>query len=115
MIQVGLISTSDIHTGANHGGGGKGGGHGPAIPMGLVTARELNVLGSHGFDSAALSDLLEMVARGEFDPARLVDQRVTLEEGARVLESMRHASPTGIVMITQFGPSLSDPLRACRL
>jgi alcohol dehydrogenase len=88
MVQVGLL------------------GGGPPVPamMGLVTARELTILGSHGFDSGVLSELLRMASEGTLDPSRLVERRVTLEEGAQVLESMRDSSPPGIVMITRFGP-----------
>jgi alcohol dehydrogenase len=108
MIQVGLISSSSD----NNNDDGDGFTHSmepppPIIPMGLVAAHELQILGSHGFDSNALSALLDMVADGRLDPGQLVERHVSLEEGARVLESMKHSSPLGMVMITQFGPPSS--------
>jgi threonine dehydrogenase-like Zn-dependent dehydrogenase len=78
-----------------------------AVPMELVTARELSILGSYGFDPGVLSELLRMVSEGKLDPSRLVERHVTLEQGAQVLESMRCFSTPGIVMITEFGPPSS--------
>jgi alcohol dehydrogenase len=74
----------------------------PSIPMGLVAARELELVGSHGFAAADLPDLLQMVADGSLDPSNLVEKEVTLEEGARALEDMDHGSPLGITVITKF-------------
>lgn len=84
MIQVGLPATS------------------PPIPMGLVAGKELELIGSHGFDAVDLPDLLEMVSMGKLDPAVLVEKEVTLEEGCQALMEMDKASPLGMVMITKF-------------
>jgi alcohol dehydrogenase len=79
----------------------------PSIPMGLVVARELELVGSHGFAAADLPDLLQLVADGTIDPSQLVEKECTLEEGARALEDMDHGSPLGITVITQFQSSSS--------
>ena len=86
------------------------------IPLGIVVARELEVVGSHGFDSHTLKELLHLVSSGTLDPGMLVERCVTLDEGAVVLESMRHCSPLGMVMITDFAePSVQRPTRSSRL
>lgn len=73
----------------------------PEIPMAMVAGRELELIGSHGFASDALPDLLDRIAQGQLDPGRLVQREVSLREGARILERMDHESPLGITMITQ--------------
>lgn len=75
----------------------------PKVPMGLVAGRELELIGSHGFDAADLSGILDMVATGQFDPLQLVERCVSLKEGAEVLMSMDRQSPLGMTMITDFG------------
>ena len=89
MVQVGLIADDDDE--------GR-----PRIPMGLIAARELELVGSHGFASDDLPNLLNMVATRQLDPSQLVEQQVSLEEGVRVLQDMDHKSPLGITMITNF-------------
>ena len=74
----------------------------PVIPMGLVAGRELELVGSHGFAAQDLPDLLQLVVDGTLDPARLVEQEVTLEEGAQAIEDMDHGSPLGITVVTKF-------------
>ena len=87
------------------------------IPLGTIAARELNVVGSHGFDTHTLKELLHLVSSGKLDPGMLVERCVNLDEGARVLESMRHSSPLGIVMITHFAEptTLRPPTQSSRL
>jgi len=84
MVQVGLVSGT------------------VAIPMDLVVAQEIEIVGSHGFAATDLPHLLKMVASGKLDPSRLIEREVTLEEGARAIEAMDHGSPLGITMVTQF-------------
>ena len=84
VVQVGLVAAQ------------------PNIPVGLITAREIEFVGSHSFDALDLPKLLNMVASGQLDPARLVEREVSLASGAKVIEDMDHGSPLGITMITQF-------------
>lgn len=88
MVQVGLISASPVN-----------------VPMDLVTGREIEIIGSHGFAANDLPALLELVASGRLDPSVLVEEEVTLEEGAKAIESMDRGSPLGITMVTKFPPS----------
>jgi len=75
------------------------GGRPPLVPMGLVAAREIEIIGSHGFAANDLPDLLRLVADGRLDPGRLVERRVSLEEGAQALQDMDSKSPLGMTVI----------------
>ena len=91
MVQVGLpISGSNDN---------------PIIPMGLVAGREIEIIGSHGFDANDMPDLLQLVASKRLNVHALIEQQVTLEEGAQTLMNMDQTSPLGMTMITKFqGP-----------
>ena len=81
------------------------------IPMTMVAGREIEIVGSHGFDAKALPDLLHLVATDPtMDPSLLVERCVSLEEGTRALMEMDKQSPLGIVMITNFNDSSSSRL-----
>jgi len=62
-VQVGLLLGEDAS---------------PALPMDLVVARELVVLGSHGMPAPEYAWLLAGVADGTLDPTRLVTREVGL-------------------------------------
>jgi alcohol dehydrogenase len=74
----------------------------PTIPMGLVAGKELELVGSHGFAADELLELLKWVSEGFVDPARLVERQVSLEEGGQAIQDMDHASPLGIIIVTDF-------------
>lgn len=86
MIQVGLVTSVQ-----------------PTFPMGLVAARELEVIGSHGFAAENLPELLALVESRKLDPSRIIEREVSLFQGAKALENMKRGSPLGITMITSFG------------
>eukprot|EP00980_Cylindrotheca_fusiformis_P021116 scaffold8114_cov126-Cylindrotheca_fusiformis.AAC.2 len=76
----------------------------PKIPMSLVAGREIEIVGSHGFDAKDLPDLLELIAENAaMDPTVLVESCVSLEEGCEALMEMDKKSPLGMTMITKFG------------
>ena len=74
----------------------------PAVPMGMVAGRELEIVGSHGCAAGDVPAILSLVRGGRLDPKKLIEREVTLEEGARALVDMDRGSPVGMVMITQF-------------
>ena len=57
----------------------------PRVPMHLVVAGELAVLGSHGMAARSYPALLGLVASGRLDAASLVSRRVTLAEAGPLL------------------------------
>ncbi len=63
-VQVGLLVGPD---------------HRPPLPMELVISRELTVVGSHGMAAHRYPRMLDMIADGRLQPARLVARRITLE------------------------------------
>jgi alcohol dehydrogenase len=88
MIPVGLVPTTTT-----------------PISMGIIIAREIDVLGSHGFESDTdLPNLLQLVANRKLDPSKLIEAHVDLQQGVKILQNMDHTSPLGITMITQLNP-----------
>lgn len=69
------------------------------IPMNLVIARELSIVGSHGMQGYAYGPMLDMIVHGKLQPARLIRQTVTLEEGVQALMSMGDFALTGVTVI----------------
>jgi alcohol dehydrogenase len=83
-VQVGLL----------HGAGARA-----AVPMDLVVARELAVLGSHGMPAVDYPAMLDLVASGALDPERLVTRRIGLEEAGAALAAMDGPTPAGITIV----------------
>ncbi len=83
-VQVGLLVGGDALT---------------ALPMDLVVARELAVLGSHGMPAVDYPAMLELVESGAIDPERLVTRRIGLDGAGAALAAMDHGSPSGITVI----------------
>jgi D-arabinose 1-dehydrogenase-like Zn-dependent alcohol dehydrogenase len=79
-IQVGLMVDADAR---------------PAIPMGAVIARELEILGSHGMAAHEYPSMLGAVASGDFRPIELVGRRITLDEVPEALAAMGAAGGAG--------------------
>ena len=71
----------------------------PRVPMDRVLGWELDVLGSHGMAAADYPGMLAMVETGALRPQRLVERVVSLEQAARLLPALEHASPAGITVI----------------
>ncbi|MEJ2583901.1 MAG: zinc-dependent alcohol dehydrogenase family protein [Robiginitalea sp.] len=83
-VQVGLINGS------------------PEIPMDLVVARELEILGSHGMQAYRYEEMLRMISKGKLAPSRLIQKRISLEEGALALPAMDRFEHRGVSVIDTF-------------
>ncbi|HET9997468.1 MAG TPA: zinc-dependent alcohol dehydrogenase family protein [Nocardioides sp.] len=70
-----------------------------AVPMDLVVARELAVLGSHGMPAVDYPAMLALVASGALDPERLVTHRVGLADAGAALAAMDGPTPPGITIV----------------
>ena len=70
----------------------------PAVPMGRVLSRELQVLGSHGMAAHEYPAMLELVASGALRPDLLIGRTVGLEDAGQALIDVGR-SP-GITVIT---------------
>ena len=86
-IQVGILNTEHRH---------------PAVPMDLVVAHELEILGSHGIQAFEYGRLLDMIAAGQLHPEKLIGRRVSLEEGIAQLTVMDRFDQIGVTVINQF-------------
>ncbi len=72
----------------------------PAVPMDLVIARELELVGSHGMPAHAYAELLGEVHSGQLSPGLLVTGRISLEEAGRALAAMGEVGrPAGVTVI----------------
>ncbi len=80
----------------------------PAVPMDLVVARELRILGSHGMAARSYPALLAAVRSGGLDPARLVRRRIGLDDAPAALVALGTGSMPGITVIE---PARADPPR----
>ncbi len=73
----------------------------PPVPMDLVVARELRILGSHGLQAHRYDEMLALISSGRVDPARLLGPRITLEASIEALTTMDGARPAGLTVVTE--------------
>ena len=74
----------------------------PALPMDLVLAHELEILGSHGMQAYKYSDMLAMISAGKLQPQKLIGKTITLEESLTALADMHSFGGTGVAIIDRF-------------
>jgi alcohol dehydrogenase len=72
------------------------------IPINLVIAKELEILGSHGMQAHKYAEMLEMIRRGKLQPQKLIGKTVSLEESLQELVNMNSFSATGVIVIDRF-------------
>ena len=70
------------------------------LPWGSVISKELEVVGSHGMAAADYPELLDMVADGRLDVARLIGKVVTLDDAPAELAARNNlvATTSGLVV-----------------
>jgi alcohol dehydrogenase len=70
------------------------------VPMDLVIARELEILGSHGMAAHDYAVMLDAIAEGRLDPGRLIGRTIGLDETPAALMAMDGPQPiAGMTMI----------------
>ncbi len=72
----------------------------PAVPMDLVVARELQVLGSHGMAAHTYPVLLGLIAAGRLRPQALVTRQLALDEAGAAIAAV--GRDPGIAVVTRF-------------
>jgi D-arabinose 1-dehydrogenase-like Zn-dependent alcohol dehydrogenase len=72
----------------------------PAVPMDLVVARELQVLGSHGMAAHTYPELLGLITAGRLRPQALVTRELALDEAGAALAAV--GRDPGIAVVTRF-------------
>lgn len=86
-IQIGLLAGTETN---------------PPIPMHLVVAKELELLGSHGMQAHAYPELMQLILDGKMDPEKLIGRRINLEDAVETLMRMDTFEENGMVLINQF-------------
>jgi alcohol dehydrogenase len=69
------------------------------IPMELVIARELRLLGSHGMAAHAYPEMLSLIAAGRLRPGSIVTSRIDLEQAPAALAAMGEMPRAGVTII----------------
>jgi propanol-preferring alcohol dehydrogenase len=72
------------------------------VPIDLVTAAELEVLGSYGNPQPKYPGLLGLVSLGRLDPEALIEREVGLGDVNEVFENMSNFATKGFNIITEF-------------
>lgn len=86
-LQVGLMAGTEAN---------------PPIPMHLVIAKELEILGSHGMQAYAYPEMMQMIQCGKLLPEKLIGKRISLDHAVNALINMDSFSATGMTMINSF-------------
>jgi alcohol dehydrogenase len=71
----------------------------PAVPMHVVIARELEILGSHGMQASRYGEMFSLIETGRIDPRRLVGSVVGLDDAPAALAGMGSFQGTGVTVI----------------
>jgi alcohol dehydrogenase len=74
----------------------------PQVPMAKVIAKELEILGSHVMQAHRYDAMLSMISTGKLAPARLVGDRITLEDAPEALMNMDQFQAIAATVITSF-------------
>ena len=86
-IQVGLMAGDDYL---------------PQIPMHLVVANELEIIGSHGMQAHCYPEMMDMIKTGLLEPEKLIGNLISLEESAALLPKMNEFQGIGVKVINKF-------------
>jgi alcohol dehydrogenase len=71
----------------------------PRVPMDLVIARELELLGSHGMAARTYPELLALVEARRLRPGDLVTREIGLDDAPAALAAMGEGGPPGVTVI----------------
>ncbi len=86
-VQIGLMVGDDYH---------------PSLPMELVVANELEIVGSHGMQASGYGRMLRMIADGTLRPQQLIGQTIDLQRGAESLGNPGQLQVAGLTVIDRF-------------
>jgi len=74
----------------------------PAVPMDLVIAHELEIVGSHGMQAHRYTDMMAMIEAGFLTPEQMLGQQITLSQSIAALTDMNSFDSLGTTVITDF-------------
>ncbi len=86
-IQIGLLAGDEAN---------------PEIPMHLVVANELEILGSHGMQAHAYPEMIEMINIGKLKPQKLIGSSISLDQAVEALPNLGEFQDQGMLMINRF-------------
>ena len=74
----------------------------PPVPMGLVIAKELQVMGSHGMQAHRYGAMLDLISTARLQPRRLIERTIPLSAAPEALAGMDSFRSAGITVINDF-------------
>jgi alcohol dehydrogenase len=75
----------------------------PEVPLlETVYSRQISLMGSRGLPAHRFSALFEMIGAGRLDPARLIRNRIALEQASEVFTLMDDYADVGVTLIDRF-------------
>ena len=74
----------------------------PRLPMDIVVANELEIIGSHGIQTHRYPEMMEMIKSGKLTPEKLIGKEVNLEQSIDALVKMDSFETTGITIVSKF-------------
>lgn len=86
-IQVGLLAGDDFE---------------PRLPMQLVVANELEIIGSHGMQAHAYPEMMAMIEAGKLKPELMIQKEISLEDVCELLPKMGEVNQVGVSVVTEF-------------
>lgn len=72
------------------------------VPMSVVIANELELLGTHGMAGHRYAEVFDALSRYGLDLSLLVDRTISLAEVPTALAAMRDNQPLGVAVVTEF-------------
>ncbi|MCC3861548.1 zinc-dependent alcohol dehydrogenase family protein [Pseudemcibacter aquimaris] len=74
----------------------------PPLPMDIVVANELEIIGSHGMAAHRYPEMMDMIAAGSLAPEKLIGQEISLEQSIDALINMDKFESNGVTVISEF-------------
>ncbi|PMP77274.1 MAG: alcohol dehydrogenase, partial [Chloroflexus aggregans] len=74
----------------------------PPLPMDIVVARELVIMGSHGMQTHRYDAMLDLIQSGKVQPQRLIGRTIRLDETPAALVDLDSFRGAGVTVITEF-------------
>lgn len=74
----------------------------PNLPMDIVVANELEIIGSHGIQAYRYPEMMDMIASGKLAPEKLIGRTISLEQSIEALTRMNEFENNGVTIISEF-------------
>lgn len=74
----------------------------PQLPMDIVVANELEIIGSHGMAAHRYPEMMAMISNGLLSPEKLIGAEINLEQSIDALINMDKFEATGVTIISKF-------------